>query len=240
MTPDSVMSKWTDSPREWARASDTLLACIYTCEAHWHLLERFYASEVGALLRENPGTRVLEVYADARAAASNVDGQRMVLRADERYQELSIKTHRMIDFSARSLRFENLLKIDVTTVMTELDSPEYAERKPIDMSALAEFLRRADYGRDYNGFLLHEQAGREGAENWARKKGGNIDYVRLFGEGPMPPFYSGKCYVLSRRFAEFIALSGAAVADEHRAHLLGSEDVMIGRMYSRFREATAL
>ena len=56
----------------------------------------------------------------------------------------------------------------------------------------------------------------------------------------MPPFYSGKCYVLSRRFAEFIALSGAAVADEHRAYFLGSEDVMIGRMYSRFREATAL
>jgi len=237
MNVASVMSRWTDSPREWDRASGSLLACIYTCEAHRPLLERFYASDVGTLLRGAPGVRLLEVYADGGIPASRLDGNRMVLRSNENYRELSIKTHRMIEFCVRNFQFENLLKIDITTVMSqsELGSAEYSERKAMDMAAMAEFLRLADYGRDYLGFVLHERAGREGAENWARKKGVEIDYGRLFGEGPMPPFHSGKCYVISRRFAEFIARFGAEMAVEHHQYLLGSEDVMVGRMYERFK-----
>lgn len=239
MTVASVMSKWTDSPREWGHASGGLLACIYTCEAHRHLSERFHASEVGTLLRRAPGTRIVEVYADAGAGHSHIEGNSMILRTNESYRELPIKTHRMVDFSVRNFRFDNLLKIDITTVMTqsELGSPEYAERQAIDMPSVAEFLRRADFSLDYMGLQLHERAGREGAENWARKKGLDIDYDLLFGQGPMPPFYSGKCYVISRRFAEFIARFGADTAIEQHQYLPGSEDVMVGRMYERFRSA---
>ena len=237
MNASGVASRWTDSVLAWGRPSASLLACVYTCEAHRDLLERFYSSEVGNLLRETPGVRVVEVYADPGVAASHLDGNSVVLRSNESYQELSIKTHRMIEFSVRNFGFDNLLKIDITTVMTqaELGSPEYSERKAMDMAAIAEFMRLADYGRDYAGFVLHERAGREGAENWARKKGMEIDYARLFGDGPMPPFFSGKCYVISRRFAEFIARFGADVADEQYRYFLGSEDVMVGRMHERFR-----
>ena len=123
--------------------------------------------------------------------------------------------------------------------MTEMDSPEYADRKPMDMDKLASFLQEADYDRDYLGFMHHAHAGREGAENWARKKGGSIDYARLFGDGPMPPFYSGKCYMISRRFAEYIAREGAEAAQEHAQHFLGSEDVMVGRLHQRFAASTS-
>lgn len=223
--------------RAWRRPSCNLLVCIYTCESHRHLLDRFYNSEVGVLLRATPGTRMIEVYSDANASQSRLDGHRMVLRGDESYLDLPIKTHRMIEFSVRNLRFENLLKIDITTVLTqsELGSPEYAERKAMDMAEIADCLRQADFSRDYLGFRLHEGEGREGAENWARKKGLAIDYTRFFGDGPMAPYYTGKCYALSRRFAEFIASSGAGMAIEHRQYFPGSEDVMIGRMYDRFK-----
>jgi len=241
MSADSVMSRWSDLPREWGRAAGSLLACIYTCEAHRPLLERFHSSEVGTLLRATPGIRIVEVYADAGVPISRLDGDSIVLRSNESYQELPIKTHRMIEFGVSNFRFDNLLKIDITTVMTqaELGTPEYSERKAMDMAALAGWLRQADYGRDYMGFMLHERAGRDGAENWARKKGLNIDYTRLFGDGPMPSFYSGKCYVVSRRFAKFIARFGAVAAEEHHRFLPGSEDVMVGRMYHRFQSIGA-
>jgi Galactosyltransferase len=236
MSNTRVDSGWTETPRPWGRPGGSLLACIYTCEAHRPLLERFHASEVGRLLHETPGVRIVEVYADAAAERSYLDGDSLLLRANELYSELSIKTHRMIEFCAGSFNFDNLLKIDITTVLTqaELSSPEYSERQAMDMAAIADFLGKADYSRDYLGFLLHAQAGREGAENWARKKGKAIDYARLFGDGPMPPFYSGKCYVISRRFAEFIARFGAEVAEQQHRFLIGSEDVMIGRLYDRF------
>ena len=237
MNAASVMSRWTDSPREWGRSAGNLLACVYTCEAHRGLLDRFYSSEVGTLLRATPGVCVVEVYADAGFPASRLEGNRILLRSNENYRELSIKTHRMIEFGVHNFSFDNLLKIDITTVLTqsELGSPEYAERKAMDMAAIAEFLRLADYGRDYVGFMLHERAGKDGAENWARKKGVDIDYARLFGDDLMPPFYSGKCYVISRRFAEFIALFGAGMAVEQQQYMLGSEDVMVGRLFGRFQ-----
>lgn len=225
---------WTLDERGPRRRPAKLLVCVYTCEAHEWLLQRFYESPVGVLLRENPDAVIVEVHADASLAHSRMAGHRMQLKAQECYQELSIKTHRMIELAVREFEFQSLLKIDVTTAMTEMDSPEYADRKPMDMDALAGFLREADYGRDYLGFMHHVHAGREGAENWARKKGGRIDYERIFGEGPIPPFYSGKCYIISRRFAEYIARQGAEAAQEQAQHFLGSEDVMVGRLYQRF------
>ena len=216
----------------------TMLACVYTCEAHSHLLERFYRSEVGSFLRENPGTRVLEVHADPGIARSRIEGSRMILRSNESYKDLPAKTQRMIEFSVERFRFDSLLKIDITTVLTqsELGLPEYSDIRAMDMAALAAFLRDTDYGLDYNGFHLYEGAERTGAESWARKKGLTIEYGRFFGDGPMTPFYAGKCYVLSRRFAEFIAREGADTADEHQAYFPGSEDVMIGRMYARYQQ----
>ena len=239
MNAASVMSRWTDSPREWGRSAGNLLACVYTCEAHRGLLDRFYSSEVGTLLRATPGVCVVEVYADAGFPASRLEGNRILLRSNENYRELSIKTHRMIEFGVRHFHFDNLLKIDVTTVMTqaELGSPEYSERKAMDMAAIADFLRHADYGQDYLGFKQHAKAGREGVENWAKKKGLAIDYPRLFGDGLVPPYYTGKCYVVSRRFAEFVARTGAGMAEEQRQYLPGSEDVMIGRLYDQFNRA---
>jgi len=145
----------------------------------------------------------------------------------------------MIEFCTDNLEFSTLLKIDVTTVMSRMDGPEYEGRLAMDQESLAQFLREVDLGHDYAGFMCHERADRSGAEGWAAKKGGVIDYSLLFGDGPMPPFFSGKCYLLSRRFAAYVARYGAEMADEQREHFLGSEDVMIGRLFQRFERGTA-
>ena len=215
--------------------SPSVLACIYTCEAHRPLLERFYDSAPGRVLRESARTRVIEVYADPTVKVSCLRGDRLDLRAEERYDALSVKTHRMIEFCTENLAFSTLLKIDVTTVMSRMDGPEYAGRLPIDQEGLAHFLREVDFGHDYAGFMCHESADRSGAEGWAAKKGVVIDYSRLFGDGPMPRFFSGKCYLLSRRFAAYVARHGAEMADEHREYFPGAEDVMIGRLFQRFQ-----
>ncbi len=213
----------------------SVLACVYTCEAHRPLLERFHDSEPGRVLRESVDTRVIEVYADPAVEASRLRGDRLDLRTEERYDALSIKTHRMIEFCMDNLEFSTLLKIDVTTVMSRMDGPQYAGRQAMDQEGLAQFLREVDLGHDYAGFMCHERADRSGAEGWAAKKGGVIDYSRLFGNGPMPRFFSGKCYLLSRRFAAYVARHGAELADEQREYFLGSEDVMIGRLFQRFQ-----
>ena len=211
-----------------------VLICIYTCDAHADLLGQFHASELGRFLREWQGARVIEVHADPALEQARFDGTRLTVPGEERYTSLSIKTQRMIAECVRRFRFQRLLKIDVTTIMTRMEGPEYEGRVPLDIPALIGFLRGSDPEQQYDGFILHAEAGRDGAETWAAKKGKTIDYPRLFGAAPMPPFFSGKCYLLGRRFAEFVANQGAEIATEHERFLLGAEDVMIGRLHRQY------
>lgn len=218
-------------------ASRRLLACVYTCAAHAGLLRRFHASPVGQHLAARPGTQVIEVVASVQVPASFLAGSVLTVRAEERYEVLSLKTQAMIEYCVANLPFDSLLKIDVTTALASLDGPEYEGRALIDPEVLRDFVASADLGRDYHGLHLHAGAGREGAEGWARKKGGWIDYPRLFGDGPMPPFHSGKCYLLGRDFAAYVAQAGAPMAAEHARYFLGAEDLMIGRLHQRYSAA---
>jgi hypothetical protein len=66
--------------------------------------------------------------------------------------------------------------------------------------------------------------------------GTEADYQRIFGDRSMSSYYTGKCYALSYRFAQYIAQHGAGMAQEHARYLMGSEDVMIGRLIEKFEK----
>lgn len=217
-----------------------LVVCIYTCEKHKKLLQQFHKSVLGQYLRELPATKILEVYANPDITHSTIHKNELVLRTEERYEVLSLKTYKMLDYCVHHFNFQHLLKIDVTTIMTHFDGPEYKDRKPIDLNELIIFLKDAPCEKDYNGFILHSHATRNNAESWASKKGVIINYEKLFGDGQLPPFFSGKCYILSKRFARYVSQHGQEVAKEHKKYFLGAEDVMIGRLYGRFQESLLL
>lgn len=147
----------------------------------------------------------------------------------------------MIAYCVQHFRFRRLLKIDDTCVMTQMQmgAREYGGKESLDAPALIAYLKGSSPDIEYTGFFFHAHAGREGAESWAHKKGITIDYERLFGNGPLPPFYDGKCYLLGRDFAEFVAEHGADVATEQKQYFHGSEDVMIGRLYQQFQAGRA-
>ena len=212
------------------------LVCIYTCERHKGLLRAFYRSIPGRYLINLPSTAILEIYADPDVPASFQDGDRIVLRTPERYDALSLKTFEMIRYCVENFEFQRLIKIDVTVVRRRLEGKEFTGRKPLDLEKLESFLAALPVDCDYDGFIRHDRTGHGQALAWAAKKGGSINYERIFGSDPMPPFYNGACYCIGRAFAEFIATRGAAMAQEHATYLMGAEDVMIGRLFQMFAE----
>lgn len=215
------------------------LVCLYTCERHRSFLDEFYRSPVGQYLKTLPDSTVLEVYADPGIERSFHQNGKLILRTPERYDSLSLKTFEMMRYCSERFRFRRLLKIDVTVVRTRFEGPEYEGRVPVDLNKLVRFLEAAPPERHYDGFRLFPAATRENAQKWAAKKGRTIDYERLFGTGPMVPFFGGKAYFVSPAFARFIADHGAGMAREHVEHFLGSEDVMVARLYEKFRAGTA-
>jgi hypothetical protein len=211
-----------------------ILACIYTCERHRVFLDEFYRSVVGRHLLALSDCAMLEVYADPNIHHSIHRGNTLVLRTTETYETLSLKTYEMIRYCVENFQFRRMLKLDVTAVRARFEGSEYEGRTPLDLEALVRFLVQSPVDKDYDGFVLHAQVSREDAMGWAAKKRGTIDYERFFGAGPMVPFFSGKCYFLSREFADFISQHEAAIAREHVEFLNGAEDVMVGRLYREF------
>jgi len=232
------MSSWT--VEEKIISDHKLLVCIYTCEKHRELLHEFHQSVVGRYLRNLAGTKCVEVYANPGISCSTLNADRLILRTEERYEALSLKTHKMMEFCVNHFEFQNLLKIDVTTIMTRFAGNEYKGRKPIDLDQLVSFLKSASFDNDYDGFLLHRRATRHNAENWAAIKGKTISYEMVFGDENMPPYFSGKCYMVSQRFARYISECGHEMAEEHEKYFLGSEDLLVGRMYIKFKEMMSL
>jgi len=216
---------------------DTVI-CIYTCKRHSELLEEFHKSVIGNYLLNLPYSKILEVYADPSISRSFHRGNRLILRTPERYEALSLKTFKMIQYCVQRFEFQRLLKIDVTTVMNTFEGTEYEGRKAIDPVKLVHFLQESSPEKHYDGFLLHARASREDAETWAAKKGGKIDYERLFSDGPMPPWFSGKSYFVSQEFARFIGEHGARMAREHVEYFIGAEDLMIGRLFEEFQKSS--
>ena len=213
-----------------------ILVCVYTCARHSALLDEFHRSAVGQHLKQLPAGQVLEVTADPGIGRSYHQGSSLTVAVPESYETLSLKTYEMIRYCYAQFDFHRLLKIDVTTVQAKFDSPDYAGRSPVDGAKLLKFLKESPADRDYDGFRFHARASRQNVEAWAAKKQGRIDYERLFGSGPVAPYFTGKAYFISRGFAGFISRHGNEMAEEHVRYLLGSEDVMIGRLYQQFSQ----
>jgi len=190
-------------------------------------------SELGIFLQNLPEIKIVEVYADPHIKKSVFYQNKIVLPTAEKYENLSIKSFMMIDFCVTNFKFTYLVKVDVTVVMTEFNSPSYAGCQKINLQDIKQFLNDPKKYKDYNGFEL-VKAGKRGAENWAAKKGGSINYDKIFGDADMPEYFSGKLYILSRDFAQFISNYGAVIAQEQVEYFMGSEDVMIGRLYKNF------
>lgn len=212
-----------------------LVVCIYTCREHASYLELFYKSPVYAYLASAPRTLILEVYADEVIPDSRLSGSQLVVRSEENYHRLCFKTLEMMRFCLARTEFAQLLKIDVTTVMTTFEGKAYQGRKPLDLAALTHFLQNASRATDYDGFVQLSNVARENVREWAAKKDTTVNLEFLFGDGDIPTFFSGKCYIVSRRFAEFVVAHGMPLAEKHAACGMGAaEDVMVGTLYAQY------
>lgn len=232
------MSHFRESKRfkSLAKRKVELLVCIYTCRKQADLLTEFYSTEFGDYLKGLSNTLILEIYADPEIPESMHDNNELILKTEEEYKNLSVKSYLMIDYCVSRFQFKHLLKVDVTIVLPRLDLESESSHAEISPHQLVNFLSQRESFGDYEGIKLLTGAGRKGAENWANKKGGSIDYQRVFGEENMPPYYTGKCYALSNRFASYISQHGSSMARAHAHYLMGSEDVMIGRLHEKFKK----
>jgi len=219
-----------------------LLICIYTCDAYQRLHAEFHESRIGKYLKSFGDTRCIYVRADPTLSKSKMGTDCLTLTVDtvEAYSNLCLKTYKMIQYCTNHLSFDFLMKIDVTSGVEAMNlNPEVVNRVS-DQQKMIDHLEEVKNSIGMRTFDHYAgwkkiKANQTGVERWARLKGLEIDYEKLLGGEILLPYFSGKCYTVSRRFARFISEHGEGVALAHTQCLPGSEDMMIGRLYGRFK-----
>ena len=219
-------------------ALNKTIICIYLSAEDSRLLPNFFGSPYGQMLRNDKDIEFFEVYASPHFQCSFQDNRKINLATPENYSQLSLKTYEMFRYFCSQFEFSRLIKIDVTCVSSDLVDSRYQGRSPIDPAPIVNLISSAPPYVDYIGTQWHANPQREDIEAWARAKGGSVHLSKVFGENNiMPRWFSGKCYSVSRRFADYISCEGFSMAQEHAQYLMGSEDMMIGRLYQSFSQS---
>ena len=219
----------------------TLLICVYTCEAHECFHSEFQDSRIGKYLNSFPNAQQVYVHADPGLTESRLNLNRLTVDTAEAYSNLCVKTFKMIQYCTNYVRFDFLMKIDVSSGILKLNlNPKVLNRvsdEQVMIDHLEEIKRSIRSGiiTNYTGWKKIA-ASRNGVERWAKLKDLEINYKKLLGVDVAPPYFSGKCYTVSRQFAQFIGEYGEDLALEHTQYLPGSEDMMIGRLYDRYKD----
>jgi hypothetical protein len=227
---------------ETAKQEINVLICLYTCEDHEHLHEEFHHSHIGQFLNSIGGSTLINVFADNTANVSTLRKNNLFVDTQETYTNLSVKTFKMIKFCVRHFQFHYLMKIDLSSGIEHLNLNEKVVNRVSDQQVMVKFLADANTKlqeselSDYSGWKTIN-ANRVGIEQWAKRRGLRIEFDKVFADGKIPPYYSGKCYLLSRPFAAYVADNGAVMAREHKHFLGGSEDLLVGRLYHEYVSA---
>ena len=173
-----------------------LLVCLYTCLPDVKFLEMLKASSLLAELRDARGAEVLEVYASPGVDAPRIGDGKMVVPGEEAYRRLSFKTHAMIA-AALKREFDVLIKIDSTVANYSARVGTNRQSAYLSADVLLERVRQPDFfDLPYNGWQM-VRANAKGTAIWARKKGFEVDFERVFAAQPTsPPYFTGKFYSL--------------------------------------------
>lgn len=211
--------------------------CVYVCDADEHLLPAFYASPVMQYLLADAIFEVFEVFADSELTEPVLLGRRLSVNTRDAYENLPQKTFRMIRFFLSHGYYSHILKIDVTSLTRGMDAGLKTGGKALTEAEFLRVLKLPDFLSRYNGYA-RVKARRPGAENWAKNKGINIDYERVFASDELPPFFSGKMWLIDRQFATYFV---EQAEDDVLlfTRFFPAEDVMLGYVFAKFQEMQA-
>lgn len=215
-----------------------LFVCVYSCQSDLDHLASLESTDFYKRLRDDPSVQLYRVFAGSESLKVCHSSNSIHLPCDESYDKLSLKTFNMIKFSLR-FEYDYLVKVDSTLASYHLKqhSKNAAMLKKLSPAhALSRLYDPEFFCVPYNGLVM-QSATKEGVDNWAKQKLLSCSYRDVFGDRPITPsYYLGKLYALRRDLCEYIAREGITMALEHVSYLGGAEDLMIGRLYERWRQ----
>jgi len=208
------------------------LICIYTCVKNKKSLYKFKQTRFYNEIKKSNKFEIVEVYADGKKTQYN--NNKLILDCEEDYSQLSIKSFKMIFECFEKFSFDKLIKIDCN--IFEYKTNEYGFPYEILNNLLCENEIRNlvfdENKNDYFGSMLSYSQSENSLKKWANVKNLKVSSLKL---KHRVPFFTGKCYCMSRNFCEYIKNNGNQEAEYFVKNYGGVEDLYVGYMYSKYK-----
>lgn len=205
-----------------------ILYCLYTCERDRHNLSTLKSTDWYKSTKNHPETvEILDVYADSSiGGAYTCAGNTLTVNTEESYDNLCIKTYKMLEACYYLFDFDYLVKIDANIIANNhnhtspLFSFEYFMEK---------FQQEAIIG-EYNGLTPIKNNTISTFRNWASMKKIFVMPEALIsdiGEDKWPPnYWAGGCYCLGKKSVKKI-LTQKDLFDKFKNLMGGCEDMAV-------------
>ena len=210
-------------------STSKILICIYSCKSDTASLEKLKNSEWYKKYSKYKNIKTLDCTADPNIEGESIiNDSKLIVKTEESYDNLSIKTYKIIKTCYDNFDFDFLIKLDATFIennhahMGYIWSFENFEKK---------FLQGKFTSKNYSGSVPIMNNTPESFQRWADGKGLTINPITFMmkcGINKFPePYYGGKCYSLSRLYCETI-IDNEDVFTYGKLYLGGCEDACIG------------
>lgn len=208
-------------------STSKILVCIYTCEKDRSSLEKLKSTDWYKDISSRNNFQTIDVFADESINAEcKLKNNTLTVKTEESYDNLCIKTYKMIQACDQLFEFDYLLKIDSTIIenthkdISFLFSFEYFLKKFYSDGVIGE----------YNGLTPITNNTIGSFRNWANSKSLFVlpeVIISEHGEKSWPKnYWGGKCYCLSKRNI-FKILSKKSIFLQFKNLMGGCEDMCI-------------
>ena len=213
------------------------LICIYTCIKDQPRLNKLKQSDWYEQVMLDDECTVVEVYADPNICEEYIylkSENILMVRAEEAYDKLSIKTYQMIKACVEiEEEYDYLVKVDATLI-------DYIHPHPsMNFNHFKEVFNQPEFYKEYNGMLQWSGVSALSHYSWMQRKNmGDVKIETLYevlGKDSFS-FYAGKCYVIDNNVCKYIAKHGETIAHLYAKHIGGNEDLMVYKLYENYKQ----
>lgn len=218
-----------------------VLSCIYTCGKD---AEYDYQIKSTDWYLNNTQCKVF-VTCDQNIPRNYIydpKNETMVLNTKESYSNLAVKTFKMIESCVKEFDFDFLVKVDSTLINYRNQTQQFHLWSTFEKF----FNDTKSYSKEYNGVKRWHRFQINEAMLWSQHQGmlpvqrkmvdifrGNVPFEARCGKWyntKFPGYFSGKSYLISRKFSEYIVDEGKVICDRFVDAKFPTEDVYIGNM----------
>jgi len=211
------------------------LICVYTCQRDVEFLNKLKQTDWYKEATADKNNTVFSVYADPTIGEEYIidkQNNTLIVKAEEEYSKLSLKTYQMIKACVDFEEFDYLIKVDSTIV----DDLTMNSRGMRFETFLNKYYSRSLY-EDYDGpwFL---SVTNKNIINWFKMQGiSHTNPYKVFkSDEDIPSFYSGKSYIVGYEFCKYISKNGKPLAELMVEHVGGAEDLTIATLYEEYKK----